>query len=135
MVYRLAYVYLGSRRDAENAAQETFARFFRAGVSLDDEFAVKSCLVSLVTGICLSRIDDPAYVPAEDSAPHEIDEVMAAVMELPGKYKTVAYLFYNDGHTAREISGMLDTDMNIVSTIIAGTRRMLRAKLGGDFDD
>lgn len=135
MVYRLAYTYLQNRAEAEKAAQETFARFMRAGVPLDEETAVKGWLIRTVTGICLKKLNTPGYRIKEDPAPHEIDRTMWAIMALPGKYKTVVYLFFYEGLTAREIAALTGDAFEIVSTIIGDSRRRLGARLGGGFDD
>lgn len=135
MVYRIAYTYLCNRAEAENAAQEVFARLIRANINYNDALSVKAWIITAVTNVCLKKINNPGYEMIPDPNPHEIDKTMAAIMELPGKYKTVAYLFYYEGLTAREIAELMGDEMPIISTIISRTRRTLTMKLGGDFDD
>ncbi len=134
-IYRLAYTYLQNRAEAEKAAQETFARFVRSGVDLGDATAGKGWLIRTVTGICLKKLNTPGYRIKDDPAPHEIDRTMRAIMALPGKYKTVVYLFYYEGCTAREIAELTGDAFEIVSTIIGDARKRLAARLGGGFDD
>lgn len=135
MVYRIAYTYLCNRAEAENAAQEVFARLVRANINLNDDLGVKAWIITTVTNVCLKKINNPGYELVPDPNPHEIDRTMAALMELPGKYKTVAYLFYFEGLTAREIAELMGDEMQIISTIVSKTRCTLTMKLGGDFDD
>ena len=66
---------------------------------------------------------------------HEIDQTMEAILALPEKYKTVVYLFYYEGYTAREIAKLLGEKPNTVSTRISRARHLLKTMLGGDFDD
>lgn len=135
MVYRIAYTYLCSRTEAENAAQEVFVRLFRADVDLNDKAAVKAWLASAVTAHCLKKLNDPSYRIKDDPNPHEIDSTMASIMALPGKYKTVAYLFYYDGLTALETAELMGDEMEVTRTIIGKSRRMMSAQLGGELGD
>lgn len=134
MVYRIAYTYLQNRSEAENAAQEVFVRLFRGGVDLSNEQDVRAKLAAVTTAICLKKINDPSYKFKADDNPHEIDSVMSAVMSLPGKYKTVVYLFYCEGLTAAETAQYMGDDMEVTRSIIGKSRRMLTAKIGNDLD-
>ena len=134
MVYRIAYTYLQNRSEAENAAQEVFVRLFRGGVDLSDEQAVRAKLAAVTTAICLKKINDPSYKFKADDNPHEIDSVMSAVMSLPGKYKTVVYLFYCEGLTAAETAQYMGDDMEVTRSIIGKSRRSLTAKIGNELD-
>ena len=134
MVYRIAYTYLQNRSEAENAAQEVFVRLFRGGVELSDEQAVRAKLAAVTTAICLKKINDPSYKFKADDNPHEIDSVMSAVMSLPGKYKTVVYLFYCEGLTAAETAQYMGDDMEVTRSIIGKSRRSLTAKIGNELD-
>lgn len=77
-------------------------------------------------------MEDYQYLAAP---PHEIDETMEAILRLPEKYKTVVYLFYYEGYTAREIARMLGEKPNTVSFRIGRARLLLKTMLGGGFDD
>lgn len=134
MVYRIAYTYLQNRSEAENAAQEVFVRLFRGGVELSDEQAVRAKLAAVTTAICLKKINDPSYKFKADENPHEIDSVMSAVMSLPGKYKTVVYLFYCEGLTAAETAQYMGDELEVTRSIIGKSRRMLTAKVGNELD-
>ena len=134
MVYRIAYTYLQNRSEAENAAQEVFVRLFRGGVELSDEQAVRAKLAAVTTAICLKKINDPSYKFKADDNPHEIDSVMSAVMSLPGKYKTVVYLFYCEGLTAAETAQYMGDDIEVTRSIIGKSRRSLTAKIGNELD-
>ena len=134
MVYRIAYTYLQNRSEAENAAQEVFVRLFRGGVDLSNEQAVRAKLAAVTTAICLKKINDPSYKFKADENPHEIDSVMSAVMSLPGKYKTVVYLFYCEGLTAAETAQYMGDELEVTRSIIGKSRRMLTSKIGNELD-
>ena len=124
-VYRIAYTYLQNREDAENTAQECFVRLLKSGFELDDAAAVKGWLMRMVTTLCLAVTNDRDRVVKDDPAPHEIDRCMAAIMKLPGKYKTVCYLAYNDGYGIDTIASLLCERRDIVNTIVIRTRQQL----------
>ena len=133
-IYRIAYTYLRSRSQAEKAAEETFRKMVRSRVRLDDEFRLKGWLINTVTQYCLLQTNTAGFTFAGDED-EQTDEVLRSIMELPGKYKTIVYLFYYDGYTAQEISDMLGENNEIINTIVSKSRLSLRRKLGGDFDD
>ena len=129
-VYRIAYSYLKNREDAENVAQECFVRLLKSGFELDDAGAVKGWLMRMVTTLCLAVTNDKDRVVKDDPAPHEIDRCMAAIMRLPGKYKTVCYLAYNDGYGIDTIAALLCERREIVNTIVIRTRQQLEREAG-----
>lgn len=141
-VYRVAFTYMKNSYDAEDAVQETFARLIRSGERFRSREKEKAWLIVTVSNVCKDMLrrhyrsdralEDYQYLAAP---PHEIDETMEAILRLPEKYKTVVYLFYYEGYTAREIARMLGEKPNTVSSRIGRARLMLKTMLGGGFDD
>lgn len=141
-VYRVAFTYMKNSYDAEDAVQETFARLIRSGERFRSREKEKAWLIVTVSNVCKDMLrrhyrsdralEDYQYLAAP---PHEIDETMEAILRLPEKYKTVVYLFYYEGYTAREIARMLGEKPNTVSSRIGRARLLLKTMLGGGFDD
>ena len=141
-VYRVAFTYMKNSYDAEDAVQETFARLIRTGERFRSREKEKAWLIVTVSNVCKDMLrrhyrsdralEDYQYLAAP---PHEIDETMEAILRLPEKYKTVVYLFYYEGYTAREIARMLGEKPNTVSSRIGRARLLLKTMLGGGFDD
>lgn len=141
-VYRVAFTYMKNSYDAEDAVQETFARLIRSGERFRSREKEKAWLIVTVSNVCKDMLrrhyrsdralEDYQYLAAP---PHEIDESMEAILRLPEKYKTVVYLFYYEGYTAREIARMLGEKPNTVSSRIGRARLLLKTMLGGGFDD
>ena len=46
----------------------------------------------------------------------EQSELFYAVMNLPGKYRTVIHLFYYEGYTVKEIAELLDEKVTTITT-------------------
>lgn len=141
-VYRVAFTYMKNSFDAEDAAQETFARLIRSGETFKSPEKEKAWLIVTVSNVCKDmlrrhyrsdrNLDDYEYLAAPA---YEIDETMEAILALPAKYKTVVYLFYYEGYTAREIARLLGEKPNTVNTRISRARHLLKTMLGGNFDD
>ena len=63
------------------------------------------------------------------------DEVFRAVMDLPAKYKTVVYLYYYEGYTSTEISGILKKPQSTVRNYLHEARAVLKERLGDEFNE
>lgn len=55
MVVRLAYTYLKSFAEAEDAAQEVFLRLFKEDISFDSAEAEKAWLIRVTANYCINR--------------------------------------------------------------------------------
>ena len=68
-----------------------------------------------------------------EPVPQEHRDLLAAVLELPAKYKDVVYLHYFEGYTAGEIGKLLHKNTNTVYTWLERARKLLKTQLeGGD---
>ena len=70
----------------------------------------------------------------KDQRGETLTEVLAAVLELPGKYRDVVYLHYFEGYTAPEIAGLMKKNVNTVYSLLARAKKLLKERLGGDED-
>ena len=69
-----------------------------------------------------------------EPVPQEHRDLLAAVLELPAKYKDVVYLHYFEGYTAGEIGKLLHKNPNTVYTWLERARKLLKSQLeGGDY--
>ncbi len=130
---------LGSRHDAEDAAQESFAKL---AVALrrapPDELGAWLARVARNAAIDIARhrrssttIDEATQ--AIEVAPHErdgidaLESVMAGIRELPESQRTALLMRELAGHSYAEIAGLLDVDEDAVRGLIARARVGLRA--------
>lgn len=128
-VYRIAYTFLGSGAEAEEASRRAFASYYGYHDS-DDALQERSSLIVKVTEACFSLLGRGRAAGDEASG-----EAVRAMVALPEKLKTTAYLFFCEGLMAREIAVVLEDRTPAVTGMIDKARRQLRAKLGGDFED
>lgn len=59
----------------------------------------------------------------------ESEELFAAVMHLPDKYRIVIHLFYYEDYTVREIAEILKLSESNVKTRLSRGRALLKEKL------
>ena len=139
-VYRICYVYLRSRADAEDAVQSVFLRYLQKQPEFRDENHERGWLLLTAKNICrdmlrswwrhrvgLDELPEPA-VPMRDKEPSELTE---ALLALPEKYRITLYLYYWEGYPAREVAALLGCRESTVRTRLQRGREMLKNDLGG----
>lgn len=145
-ILRLCLLYLGDRQLAEDAFQETFIKAWRGRETFRGESGEKTWLSHIAVNTCrdmlrsgwfrqmrrsvpVDAVFDVAAPQAAESAP-----VRDAVLALPGKYREVIVLYYDQGMKQREIAQMLHLPVNSVSTRLRRARALLQKTLGEEVD-
>ena len=133
MVYRTAYGLVKNPADAEDVAQEVFLSLVRTKPSFESAEHQNKCKDHFKSAWQrrTQGLDESFSVPftPEESA------VLDAVRALPDKYRTVIYLYYIEGYSAKEIAQLLGIPQNTVLSQMARARKLLKTALKGDFDD
>lgn len=140
-LYRIAFTYMKNRYDAEDALQETFLRLIRGRVAFVDAQHEKAWLIRTVSNVCRDMLKAKSRhhldldAQTQLAAPEpEANALLAAILALPGKYKTAVYLYYYEGYAVSEIADMLRQPPNTVKTWLFRARKALKESLGGDLD-
>lgn len=140
MIYRVCFAYLKNPGDTEDALQETFCRLVQAEVAFADEEHEKAWLITVATNLCKNtlrhwwrRTVNLERQNLGGNTEPQIDSTLAAVLNLPAKYKTVVYLYYYEGYNSTEIAKMLGKPQSTVRNYLSEARKTLREKLGGEF--
>lgn len=146
-VYRICYIRMQNRMDAEDITQETFFRALQQPQQLwEDEEHARAWLIVTASNLCKNalrswtrskRIDMTDWAPLVDpdsASDKDISEVLSAVMRLPDQYKTVLYLFYYEGYSSAEIAAMLHKKESTVRSLLHRGRKRLSKALGGEQD-
>ncbi|MDE6405302.1 MAG: RNA polymerase sigma factor [Lachnospiraceae bacterium] len=135
MLYRTAYLLLGSPHDVQDALQETLLRYLEkapAFVSQDHEKAwllrvtancCKDCLRFRRRHACLDLDTLRECLPARET--RHIQELYA----LPAKWKTVLILHYFEGYSGKEIGKILGLSESAVKKRLQRAREALRLEL------
>ena len=127
---------LGSRQDAEDAAQEAFAALAVA-LRVDPPRDTRAWLVQVARNAAIDLIrqrrhteytDDqlPDRAAAFDGAPAELQSVLQGIRELPEAQRTALLMRELAGHSYREIASLLETEEHAVRGLIARARIGLR---------
>jgi len=136
-VLAVCIVVLGSRHDAEDAAQEAFAALVVA-LSSDPPRDLRAWLVRVGrnAAIDLARRRQRMHQgatdietvpqPAGDGIGAELDSVLAGVRQLPESQRTALLMRELAGHSYDEIATMLNTHQDAVRGLIARARVSLR---------
>jgi RNA polymerase sigma factor (sigma-70 family) len=142
MVFRLSFIYLKNRLDAEDAVQEVFIRLYKTQIHFNEAEHVKAWLLKVTINYCRSIIKNPWHkrVLITDGIIAAVDDekkknIIAEVLELPTKYRDVIYLFYYEGYSTAEISQLIKEKEPTIRTRLMRGRKLLKTQLLGGFDD
>ncbi|MBR3766618.1 MAG: RNA polymerase sigma factor [Clostridia bacterium] len=136
-VTRICFVNLENRADAEDAWQNVFIKLFKSKKlwnKPDEE--VRKWLVTVALNECrdIKRklfhrkhydIDELNLTCSEDFN----KDVIHAVRNLPVKYLQVIELYYFEGYSVSEISGILSANENTVKSRLKRGRELLKGEL------
>lgn len=139
-VYRVCWLYMKNVSDTEDAVSDTFVRLMRSDISFENEEHERSWLIVAARNICKDVLKSPKYrnEPLDENmltGETLTDETLAAVKELPEKYRTAVYLYYYEGYTCGEIADMLGAIKSTVVSRLARGRKILKKIIGGDADE
>ena len=145
-ILRLCLLYLGDRQLAEDAFQETFVKAWRRQDTFRGESSIKTWLSHIAVNTCrdmlrrgwfrLMKRSEPIESLFALAAPQEEAraDVRDAVLALPGKYREVIVLYYDQEMTLKEIAATTGMTVNSVSTRLRRARALLRKALGEEVD-
>ena len=133
MLFRLCYVQLRNHADAEDAVSETLIRYMEKRLAFKEEEHRKAWLLRTAINICMDLLryrTRHQYVNLEDLYDYVAEEedrtIIASLMNLPEKYKSVLYLYYIEGYKTAEISEMLRISPCAVRKRLQVGRKKLR---------
>ena len=128
---------LGSRHDAEDAAQDAFAALaisLRKGLPENLPAWLMKVARNAAIDVARRRRTDahaeeqvPGLVQGGESTKAELESVMAGIRELPEAQRTALLMRELAGHSYREIAALLEVDEAAVHGLIARARISLRS--------
>ena len=141
-VYRICFLYMKNKADAEDAFQDVFLKYIKAGKRFESDEHEKAWLCKVAFNTCkdmlkktrknivsIETVAEPSY------SEKQTDDVLDAVLGLPEKYKEVIYMHYYEGYTAAQIARFMKSRENTVYSQLSRARDILRERLGDDFED
>ena len=158
IVYNIAYRLVGQRETAQDLAQETFLRAFKALDTFDLKRPFGPWLYRIATNLSINwvkrarlptvSLDAPPPVVGDDAEPLAIPDTSAepaarfaqvemqaqlrkAILSLPPDYRVVIELRHFQEMSYEEIAEALNVPLGTVKTHLFRARRLLRDRLTG----
>jgi RNA polymerase sigma-70 factor (ECF subfamily) len=137
-LYRTALAITRNISDAEDVVQEVFLRVYEKAPEFESEEHAKAWLIRVAINLCNSRLRSPwrkRTEPLLDSYPAtepEQHELLEQILALPPKYRTVIHLFYYEGYSIKDISGLTGQKESTVRSHLTRARQKLKSVLEED---
>ena len=141
MVYEICVMYLKNTHDAQDAAQDTFAKVLCAKSVPTDPVHAKAWLIVVTKNVCknklrrqkLQRMFLHAYSDDESPADALIkSELHRMILDLPENIKLSIYLHYYVGYTSAQIGQILGKSDAAVRKYLQQGRQKLKTLLEED---
>jgi RNA polymerase sigma-70 factor (ECF subfamily) len=144
LAFRVAYGVLRNRADAEDVAQEAFAKAYRRFAQLRDRERFRAWLVRITWRLALDRQradrrraaretaharEQPSNTPVARSVDDRAERLWRAVDGLPEKLRVVIVLANVEGHDVREVAALLRLPEGTVKSRLFLARQRLKEQL------
>ena len=144
LAFRVAYGVLRHRQDAEDVAQEAFAKAYRSFSQLRDRDRFRAWLVRMTWRLAIDRwradrrrtareqtVERAEVVSTEDEAisRERAQHLWRAIDELPEKLRVVTVLGAIEGHDIRELARLLEIPEGTVKSRLFLARKGLAESL------
>lgn len=138
-LYHIAFSILGNDEDCADAIQSAILHAFEKLHTLRNEAYFRTWITRIVMNECYQLLRSrKVQVPWEEYLENRAEVskqpdsgVLDAVMELEETYRLPLVLFYVEGFSVKEISGMLKLSPGAVKTRLCRGRNLMKAKLRG----
>ena len=140
-VYRICYMYMKNKTDAEDMTQNTFIKYLKYNPTFENSEHEKAWFIVTATNNCKNHFktwwNKNTYLKDEIEAVTNdaSDETLLLVLELPTKYKQVIYMYYYEGYSTVEIAKLLNTKESTIRTHLLKGRQILKEKIGSEQDE
>ena len=144
LAFRVAYGVLRHRQDAEDVAQEAFAKAYRSFRQLRDRDRFRAWLVRMTWRLAIDRlradrrrstreqaVETPAVAATEEIAVarDRAAHLWRAIDTLPEKLRVVVVLGAIEGHDVREVARLLELPEGTVKSRLFLARKALAESL------
>ena len=148
-VLNLAWRMLGENRDAEDAAQETFLRAFRAFPAYDDSRPITPWLMKIAVNVCLNTLQaqkegeplDEERAPGRGHSSRVVEgavqgrerreQIGRAILRLAPRHRAVIELRHFQDMSYQEMASALQRPVSDIKSDLFRARRLLAEWLKG----
>lgn len=143
-IFRLAFSYMKKKEDAEDIVQDVLIRFMQSENIFENEERMKAWLLHVAANLCRDYLkaadrkkvvalpEGYETVASEETIPEGESEVLAAVMALPEKYRSVIHLYYYEEYATKEIAEILEKKEATVRSLLKRGREKIEKMMKGD---
>ncbi len=137
-LYAVAFNICKNAEDAEDVVQDTFMQYYSCKKEFDSGQHIRAWLIRVAINKAKNvnrtfwrrnKMSLEDYMETLTFETPESEELFAAVMHLPDKYRIVIHLFYYEDYTVREIAEILKLSESNVKTRLSRGRALLKEKL------
>src|SRR5947207_429925 len=144
LAFRVAYGVLRHREDAEDVAQEAFAKAYRSFQGLRDRDRFRGWLVRMTWRLAIDRLrsnrrraahEQAVETPPDPRVDPDVDardrhaHLWAAIDDLPESQRIVTVLAAIQGHDLKEVSRLLAVPEGTIKWRLFTARKTLQEKL------
>lgn len=147
-VLKLVYSYVNNRAIAEDLTQDIFVKCYQGLHTYSGKAKLRTWLWRIAINHCKDFLkswynknvviteEEPIYNTTQKEMveqaviqKEEDDQLIAAIMKLPIKYREVIYLYYYEELPIKEIALLTDTGENTVKTRLRRAKELLKEQL------
>lgn len=136
-VFRLAFSMTKSKADADDITQNVLLSLYKTEKAFESDAHLKNWLIRVTVNECKKLWRSPwqhtedfeDYSDTLEFAGRKYSDLYYAIMSLDKKYRTVIVLYYYEGYSIAEISGLLGLPSGTVGTRLSRARDKLKGRL------
>lgn len=133
MLFRMCMVLLRNRQDAEDAVQDTFARWLKKRPEFSGPEHEKAWLLRVASNLCKDKRRSAFFRNTvsfdelgEYAATSQQSDVMERLASLPPRGRSILFLHYMEGYSVREVAEILGMKEGAVKTALFRAREKLK---------
>lgn len=154
MLFKIAFMRLQNVQDAEDVVQEVFYQYIKREERFESDEHEKAWLIKVTLNAC-RKVWRSAWNRHRDGGDEDVNTysegvqqgleegilsvesnriLLAAVKELPAKYRDVIHLFYYEEMSIKEIGEVTGRKESTVTSQLTRARELLKRRLKEEYD-
>lgn len=138
MMYKIAYLYLGSADDAEDVMQDVFVKLITKAPKFKNEEHKKAWLIRATQNRCKDKLKasergnvniDDYSIPSQNNNVDTKIDIITEILKLPALYKSAIILYYYYDYSVSEIAKTLKISSSSVKMRLKRGREILKIEL------